>query len=157
MSKDIAIEDLPADVQAAARRLMEAFIKSGGKVATPDGLMDAGELEIVSIGTFHADNIGTADGHSDDAERAEVDEFLDMLAEEDEAEAQALIARGITRQPKLPRIFRLIIDNYNMRVEIRSKGSDMTQYEWRELKELYRDMRDSLRPAAERALSREPS
>jgi hypothetical protein len=87
----------------------------------------------------------------------ETDLLLDRLAAEDAADREAGIAvRGVMQQPPLPKIFRLIIENYDRRQVLKSRGADISQKEWRELKELHLDMRRSLRPGAERALAPGP-
>jgi hypothetical protein len=146
-------DELPPEVAAAAQRLLELFHKSGGKVATPQAEAAAGQLEIVEILYADADELFDED---DDDEEDEIDDLLEELQEQDAEERAELIARGIVTQPRLPKIFRLVIENYNARMEIHAKGTGMSQAEWRQLKELYRDMKESLRPGAERALSRAP-
>lgn len=57
--------------------------------------------------------------------------------------------RPVNVQPQLPKLFQQIIANQNARAAIRALGSEMTQAQWRQLKELSLDMKKSLRPGAE--------
>lgn len=53
---------------------------------------------------------------------------------------------------KIPELFREIIKNQTERAQILARGPSMTQDDWRRLKELNLDMRQSLRPGAEQFL-----
>jgi len=48
----------------------------------------------------------------------------------------------------LPRVFQEIMKNHEATLVICTKGSSMSQEDWRTLRELRRDMKDNLRPAA---------
>jgi fructose-1-phosphate kinase PfkB-like protein len=65
---------------------------------------------------------------------------------------KSLDHRPVVVAPPRPEVFNLIIQNNNRTDEILRKGFDMSQADWRELKELRRDLRESLIPGAERAL-----
>ncbi len=161
--KELPADDLPPEVRLAAERLLKLFVEQGGKVATPAEVEAAGEGLVIEVIEFEEDDLGD-----------DIDDFLEELSDQD-AEEQELAAarraeqlaqdavpmpslrvRPIIVQPRLPKIFRLIIENHNARLEIHSKGSAMSQDDWRNLKELHRDMDESLRPGAVRALERGP-
>lgn len=55
-------------------------------------------------------------------------------------------------KPHVPKVFQEIMKNHTRRDEIRARGAEMTQAEWRELGGLVKDMKTSLRPSAELAL-----
>lgn len=62
---------------------------------------------------------------------------------------ESIKVRSINTQPELPRLFRQIIENHNARRAILELDSEMSQAQWRQLKELSLDMKKSLRPGAE--------
>ena len=170
--------EIPQDVLDAAKRLAEHFPTPGQRLFAEELINDmlAGDVAVVDPdGGVVPMTVEGAPGIGD-PDYDEIDEYLDELEEQDadERELRAmeapalgtedteepgpgcgpLVVRSVVTQPPLPKIFRLIIENQNRRWDIRAKGSDMTQEDWRELKALNLDMKKSLRPGAERALSR---
>lgn len=165
---EAALEPVPEVVRSAAARLLEAQLKASLKLSSALGFDEihdpyaetAGMLDGETLMTVVLDEDGTLSEIEIETEPLEVVE-----QEFAEPDAPVLQVRSVVRQPELPRIFKLIITNYNARQALLSKTrpdaacdgekpGDMTQAEWKELKELYRDMRQSLRPAAEKAVSR---
>lgn len=65
--------------------------------------------------------------------------------------AQRLAARHAAAQ-QIPQVFQDIIKNNKRSAEIMEHGYVMSQADWRELKELRRDLRESLIPGAEQML-----
>lgn len=144
---DAELPALPPEVIEAAERLFQYMDEND----MFDGAKDGASNEVMlpcDVEDFLDD--------LEDEELEEREEAARIAAEQESNRPPrpALVVRSIVTQPKLPLIFQLVVENYNQRMAIHAKGSSITKTDWVGLKELNRDMKQSLRPGAVLALQR---